>query len=88
MKAKRYPAFWMIFVCRFRLEQLHDQFCPEFEPDWNDHDTPKIAVHFDCEKDKMVSTCTYSEKSVYEVYFDSFETADKVAAILNREVVK
>lgn len=30
----------------FRLEQLHDQFCPEFEPDWNDHDTPKIAVHF------------------------------------------
>lgn len=72
----------------FRLEQLHDQFCPEFEPDWNDHDTPKIAVHFDCEKDKMVSTCTYSEKSVYEVYFDSFETADKVAAILNREVVK
>lgn len=69
----------------FRLEQLHDQFCPEFEPDWNDHDTPKIAVHFDCEKDKMVSTCTYSEKSVYEVYFDSFETADKVAAILNRE---
>ena len=64
------------------------QFCPEFEPDWNDHDTPKIAVHFDCEKDKMVSTCTYSEKSVYEVYFDSFETADKVAAILNREVVK
>lgn len=69
----------------FRLEQLHDQFCPKFEPDWNDHDTPKIAVHFDCEKDKMVSTCTYSEKSVYEVYFDSFETADKVAAILNRE---
>ena len=68
-----------------QLEQLHDMFCPEFEPDWNDHDTPKIAVHFDCEKDRMVSTCTYSEKSVYEVYFDSFETADKVAAILNRE---
>lgn len=69
----------------FRLEQLHDQFCLGFEPDWNDHDTPKIAVHFDCEKDRMFSTCTYSEKSVYEVYFDSFETADKVAAILNRE---
>ncbi len=71
-----------------RLEQLHDMLCPDYEPDWNDHDTPKIAVHFDCEKDRMVSTCTYSEKSVYEVYFDSFETADKVAAILNREVVK
>ena len=36
----------------FRLEQLHDQFCPEFEPDWNDHDTPKIAVHLTVKKIK------------------------------------
>lgn len=69
-----------------QLEQLHDQLCPDYEPDWGsgeamyclyyDHSSSRWAVDgwYDC-------NCR-----VNGAYFDTKENADKAAEILNKEL--
>ena len=69
-----------------RLEQLHDQLCPDYVPDWGsgeamyclyyDHSSSRWAVDgwYDC-------NCR-----VNGAYFDTLENAEKVAEILNKEM--
>ena len=71
-----------------QLEQLHDQLCPDYEPDWGsgeatyclyyDHSSSRWAVDgwYDC-------NCR-----VNGAYFDTLENAEKVAEILNKELEK
>lgn len=67
-----------------KLERLHDTFCPDYKPDWNDRIKAKWNVVFDYDEKKYVSYWNAVADSHTTVYFDSKKTADKVCDILNK----
>ena len=69
-----------------KLERLHDTFCPDYKPDWEDKSKAKWVVVFDCDKDKYTPFYNAFLDDSTIVYFDSGETADKVCKILNKEI--
>ena len=68
-----------------KLERLHDIYCPDYKPDWNDKNEEKLSVVFDSDKKKYapywnaVTNCT-------TVYFNSEEIIEKVCYVLNKEI--
>lgn len=67
-----------------RLEQLHDQLCPDYEPDWDG--TAKFLVAFDHTDGEMQA---FFDRSIGEstlVYFRDVVTAMEAAEILNEEL--
>lgn len=69
-----------------RLERLHDTFCPNYVPDWNDKDKVKYYVF----KNEFVSISIWdigyvSTSDISDVYFPTEEIAKKVCDILNAE---
>ena len=71
-----------------KLERLHDTFCPDYKPDWDNDWMGKFYVLFDNGNGKYISNDAYSVGSGTTVYFDSRETAEKVCEILNEELKK
>lgn len=69
-----------------KLERLHDTFCPDYKPDWDNNCTQKFYVLFDNGNGKYISNYAYSVDSGTTVYFDSRETANKVCDVLNKEI--
>jgi hypothetical protein len=69
-----------------KLERLHDIYCPDYEPDWNDRIKTKWNVVFDYDEKEYVSYWNAVVDSHTTVYFDSKKTADKVCDILNKEL--
>lgn len=69
-----------------RLEQLHDQFCPDYEPDWDG--TAKFLVAFDHTDGEMQAFFDRSGGESTLVYFRDVVTAMKAAEILNKEMKK
>ena len=69
-----------------KLERLHDTFCPDYKPDWDNDWTGKFYVLFDNGNGKYISNDAYFSDSGTTVYFDSRETANKVCEILNKEI--
>ena len=70
-----------------KLERLHDTFCPDYKPDWDNNWTQKFYVLFGNEKRKYTNARAYSVVDNHTtVYFDSEETANKVCEILNKEI--
>ena len=70
-----------------KLERLHDTFCPDYKPYWDNNWTQKFYVLFDNRKRKYTNARAYSVVDNHTtVYFDSEETANKVCEILNKEV--
>lgn len=68
-----------------KLERLHDVYCPDYKPDWDDRKY-KWYVFFDKElKSYNFASDLYWDRKV-ATYFDSEETADKVCEILNKEL--
>ena len=67
-----------------RLERLHDTFCPEYVPDW-DNDMIKYIVGFDAYNKKWYIGQTFVNKDVSGVYFPTKGIAQKVCDILNKE---
>lgn len=67
-----------------RLERLHDTFCPEYVPDW-DNDMIKYIVGFDAYNKKWYIGQTFVNKDVSGVYFPTKGIAQKVCDILNAE---
>ncbi|WP_298653024.1 hypothetical protein [uncultured Eubacterium sp.] len=67
-----------------KLERLHDIYCPDYEPDWNDRIKAKWNVVFDYDEKEYVSYWNAVVDSHTTVYFDSKKTADKVCDILNK----
>lgn len=67
-----------------KLERLHDTFCPNYKPDWNDGEN-KYFVFYDndskCYAFNAVAIVEYEPI----VYFPTRETAQKVCDILNAE---
>lgn len=68
-----------------KLERLHDTFCPDYKPDWNDGSL-KWYVYFDCMDKKYISNWTAYSNEHAMVSFDSLESACKVCEILNKEL--
>lgn len=71
-----------------KLERLHDTFCPDYKPDWDNDWKGKFYVLFDNGNGKYISNDAYFADSGTTVYFDSRETANKVCEILNKELEK
>lgn len=67
-----------------KLERLHDTFCPEYVPNW-DNDMIKYIVGFDAYNKKWYIGQTFVNKDVSGVYFPTKEIAQKVCDILNAE---
>lgn len=69
-----------------RLEQLHDQLCPGYEPDWDG--TAKFLVAFDHTDGEMQAFFDRSSGESTLVYFRDVVTAMEAAEILNKEMKK
>ena len=67
-----------------QLEQLHDQLCPDYEPDWDG--TAKFLVAFDHTDGKMQAFFDRSSGASTLVYFRDAVTAMEAADILNSEL--
>ena len=68
----------------FQLEQLHDQLCPDYEPDWDG--TAKFLVAFDHTDGEMQAFFDRSSGESTLVYFRDVVTAMEAADILNAEL--
>ena len=68
-----------------KLEQLHDMFCPDYEPDWTDVNTPKYKVVWDYDLCRWSWVEFFNMKFSTAVCFDNFDTVEKVVDILNKE---
>ena len=69
-----------------KLERLHDIYCPDYVPDWDDDDEYKYTVYYDG-KDKCYGInkfCIVEYKP--DVVFPTSEIAQKVCNILNEEL--
>ena len=69
-----------------KLERLHNTFCPDYKPDWEEgKDECKWFIRFDAKNKEYLAfwTTIYRDATVY---FDSKETAKKVCEILNKEL--
>ena len=69
-----------------QLEQLHDQLCPDYEPDWDG--TAKFLVAFDHTDGEMQAFFDRSSGESTLVYFRDVVTAMEAAEILNKEMKK
>ena len=67
-----------------QLEQLHDQLCPDYEPDWDG--TAKFLVAFDHTDGEMQAFFDRSSGESTLVYFRYVVTAMEAADILNAEL--
>lgn len=69
-----------------KLERLHDIYCPDYKPDWNDSEEDKYLVYFDHSRRKYCwDSFAYSEYATH-VYFPTKEIAQKVCDVLNKEL--
>lgn len=67
-----------------RLEQLHDQLCPDYVPDWNNDGELKFCLGYDHADDCWLAD-DFNVTQYPTVYFDTNENAEKAAEILNKE---
>ena len=68
-----------------QLEQLHDQLCPDYEPDWNNTSKQKICLGRD-HADDCWFVDIFDITEYPTAYFDTEENAQKAAEILNKEM--
>ena len=69
-----------------KLERLHDIYCSDYRPDWDDDDEYKYSVHYDNEDKyyRVSALCVVEHKS--DVFFPTRNIAQKVCDILNAEL--
>lgn len=69
-----------------RLEQLHDMLCPDYVPDYEDEDEVKYHVYFNHFQGKYNISYSTSRGNPCVVAFDTKESVEKAAEILNKEL--
>ena len=69
-----------------KLERLHDTFCPDYKPDWNDKSKAKWTVVFDYDEKKYTPYWNIVTDNRTIVYFNDSKTISKVCEILNKEI--
>lgn len=73
------------FRMLLKLEQYHDMFCPDYVPDWDNYLDKKFYVCYDHRDKSWKYDYSFNRASYSQVYFDSFETVQKVCELLNTE---
>lgn len=68
-----------------KLERLHDTFCPDYVPNWNNSRERKFAVYYNCFRKRYDIQVYNDMRHRTTVYFPSEEIAKKVCNILNKE---
>ena len=68
-----------------RLEQLHDQLCPDYVPDWK-NSGQKFLVYFNHAESHWNIGVYNAFELRCATYFDSYENAKKAAEILTKEI--
>lgn len=68
-----------------KLERLHDTFCPDFVPDWDDFNSCKYMILYDHDHKIYEYMYCYSTEQRTLAFFPSEEIAQKVCYILNKE---
>lgn len=66
-----------------RLEQLHDQLCPGYVPDWGNYGQ-KFLVYFNHAENRWHIGASNAFELRCATYFDTEENAEKAAEILNK----
>lgn len=69
-----------------KLERLHDTFCPDYVPNWDDEDERKYFITYDILYNNYKYMNTQILRLTADVYFPSEEIAQKVCGILNAEL--
>lgn len=69
-----------------KLERLHDVYCPDYVPDWNDWRDEKWEIDYENSQGRYRTLGTPSTESKTAVYFPTKEIAQKVCDILNAEL--
>lgn len=65
-----------------KLERLHDIYCLNYTPDWNDDKVPKYFIYHD-EKVKRWKFDSITKLDIADVYFPTAKIAQNVCDILN-----
>lgn len=68
-----------------RLEQLHDQLCPGYEPDWSNISEKKFCLAY-LYPENFWFVDELHDTEYPTVYFDTEENAEKALKILNKEI--
>ena len=68
-----------------KLERLHDIYCPDYKPNWNNEWESKFYIFYNISYKKYQYGVTYWTPYCPNIYFNSEETAEKVCEILNKD---
>lgn len=68
-----------------KLERLHDIYCPDYKPNWNNEWESKFYIFYNIPYKKYQYSVSYWIPHCLNIYFNSEETAEKVCEILNKE---
>ena len=78
--------FSKINECEFYEERLHDIYCPDYKPNWNNEWESKFYIFYNIPYKKYQYSVSYWTPYCLNIYFNSEETAEKVCEILNKEI--
>ncbi len=68
---------------RKEIQRLHDYYCPDYIPDWNDVKEYKYLIHYNYDQKWFVYDCENIANVDGEIYFPSAVIAKKVCRKLN-----
>lgn len=69
-----------------KLERLHDIFCPNYKPSWEDKNTRKYCVYYDNANGVYYIDGCINAMHPSTVYFPTEEIALKICRLLNKEL--
>lgn len=69
-----------------KLERLHDIYCPNYVPNWDNEDERKYVVYYDNQSKCYKINSFYVTEYKPDVAFPTSEIAQKVCDILNEEL--
>ena len=69
-----------------KLQHLHEIYCPDYVPNWNNEDEKKFGIVFNKLEHKYQYTSVAGCYKLNDIYFDSRETASKVCDRMNKDL--
>ncbi len=68
---------------RLKLQALHDEFCPDFEPDWENNTVSKYYIYLNNVTNRYYVGVEYDFSRIASVWFPNMHIAYKVCNIMN-----
>lgn len=69
-----------------KLERLHDIYCPDYKPNWNNEWESKFYIFYSVPNKKYQYNVCYCASHCPNIYFNSEETVKEVCNELNKEL--